>query len=242
MGKRSRSVREDHDTLDFDIKCPYDTQFTFRSLMFATGKDGCLGLLTQGPAPKHIAPVYGQAPYLPARSCIADGACSGLNPYAGPYHRTAKTTQRILIGAPIFQPSAGTSSSSTSAMSLDQDSTDDYPEIEESICCNSTDEGRLIIMVAPARAPSHNSSSRYPTIGRLEASDARTPNDEMIQNMNPDFNTMRLQTILESIQRMAPEGPPLTALAQQGAKVANYIIAERSAGNPQGEPLHNQVK
>jgi hypothetical protein len=28
--------------------------------------------------------------------------------------------------------------------------------------------------------PSHNSSSRYPIIGRSEASDARTPNNAMI--------------------------------------------------------------
>jgi hypothetical protein len=57
-------------------------------------------------------------------------------------------------------------------------------------------------------------------------SDARTPNDEMIQNLNLDFNTIRLQTIIESIQRMTPEGSPLIALAQQGAKVVNVIIAQ----------------
>jgi hypothetical protein len=54
-------------------------------------------------------------------------------------------------------------------------------------------------MVAPAEAPSQNSSNKYPTIGRSEVSNARTPNDEMIQNLNPDFNVIRLQTILESI-------------------------------------------
>jgi hypothetical protein len=58
----------------------------------------------------------------------------------------------------------------------------------------------------------------------------------MIQNMNPNFNAIRLQTIMESIQQMAPEGSPLVALAQQGAKVANVIIAQRSTGNPRGEP------
>jgi hypothetical protein len=35
---------------------------------------------------------------------------------------------------------------------------------------------------------------------------------------------------------MAPEVSPLVALAQQGAEVANFIIAERSVGNPRGEP------
>jgi hypothetical protein len=62
------------------------------------------------------------------------------------------------------------------------------------------------------------------------------PNDEMIQNLNPYFNVMRLQTIMDTIQRMAPEGSPLVALAQQGAEAANYIIAERSVGNPRREP------
>jgi hypothetical protein len=74
-------------------------------------------------------------------------------------------------------------------------------------------------MVAPARGPSQNNSSRYPTIERSEASDTQMPNDGMIWNLNPDFNVIRLQTIMESIQRMAPEGSPLVSLAQQGAEV-----------------------
>jgi hypothetical protein len=57
-------------------------------------------------------------------------------------------------------------------------------------------------------------------------SDARTPNDEMIQNLNPNFNIVRLQTIMESIQRITPEVFPLIALVQQGAEVANHVIAE----------------
>jgi hypothetical protein len=80
--------------------------------------------------------------------------------------------------------------------------------------------------VASARAPSHNSSSRYPTIGRSEVSDVQTSNDGMIQNLNPDFNAMRLQTIMVSIQRLAPEGSTLVTLAQQGAEAVNYIIAQ----------------
>jgi hypothetical protein len=40
------------------------------------------------------------------------------------------------------------------------------------------------------------------------------PNDEMIRNLNLDFNVVRLQTIMESIHHMAPEGSPLVALAQ----------------------------
>jgi hypothetical protein len=138
--------------------------------MFAADEDKNHELLTQGPVPKCLAPVYGQAPYLLVSSFTSGGACSSLNPYAVPYHHAVKTTQGIPIGAPIFQSSAGISSSSTSAASPDQDSIDDYPEIGGSTCWNSTDEGRLIIMVAPTGAPSHNSSSRYPTIGNFELS------------------------------------------------------------------------
>jgi hypothetical protein len=63
-------------------------------------------------------------------------------------------------------------------------------------------------------------------------SDARTSNDGMIQNLNPDFNAIRLQTIMEFIQRMAPKSSPLVALAQQGAEVANVVLAQRSTDNP----------
>jgi hypothetical protein len=59
----------------------------------------------------------------------------------------------------------------------------------------------------------------------------------MIQNLNPDFNAIWHQTIMESIQRMTPEGSLLVALAQQGAEAANFIIAQRLAGNPRGEPF-----
>jgi hypothetical protein len=121
-------------------------------------------------------------------------------------------------------------------MSPDQDLSNDYPEIEISACGDSAGEGRRIFMVAPNRDPLHNSSSRYPNIGRSETFDARTPNDGMIWNLNPDFNTIWLYTIIESIQRMAPEGSPLIALAQQGAEVVNVVVAQRSVGNPQGEP------
>jgi hypothetical protein len=85
--------------------------------MFAIGEDKNLELLTEGPTPKHLAPVYEQASYIPASSSTSGGACSDLNPYAGPYNHVAKTIQGIPIGAPIFQPPVGTSSSSTSAVS-----------------------------------------------------------------------------------------------------------------------------
>jgi hypothetical protein len=67
-------------------------------------------------------------------------------------------------------------------------------------------------------------------------SEARTPNAGMIQNLNPDFIVVRLQTIMESIQRMGLKGSPLVALAQKGAKATNLIVAEKSADNPRREP------
>jgi hypothetical protein len=128
-----------------------------------------------------------------------------------------------------------------------QDSTDDYPKIGESTCWSSVDEDYLITMVAPVGAPSNNNSSQYPTIVRLKVSDARTPDDRLIQNLNSYFNAMYLQIIMESIQCMALEGSPLVSLAQQGVDAANYVIAERSADNPRGEPSvgnrsHDRVK
>jgi hypothetical protein len=135
-----------------------------------------------------------------------------------------------------LRPLAGAPSSSLSITSPDQDSSDDYPEIRISASGDSTGEGHLIFMVALNGDPLHNSSSRYPTIGRSEASDAWTPNDGMIRNLNLEFNTIRLETIMESIQRMAPEGSSDVALAQQGAEVVNIVVAQRTAGNPREEP------
>jgi hypothetical protein len=86
-------------------------------------------------------------------------------------------------------------------------------------------------MVALNGDRSSNTSSRYPTIRRSEASDARTTSGGLAQNLNPDFNAVRVQTIMETIQRMAPDGSPLVVLAQQGVEVANLIIAEKLAGN-----------
>jgi hypothetical protein len=193
-------------------------------------------MLPPGSAPVHLALVYGQAPYLLGITSTSDGACSALDPYAGSYIRTTKLVQGIPIVTSILQPSTRALSSSSSAAPLDQDSADDYLKIRGSTCWDSTEEGRLIIMMAPTGRPSHNISSRYPTIERSEASDVRTPNNGMIWNLNLDFNVMRLQTIMDSIQWMAHEGSPIVALAQQRAEAMNYVIAQRSADNPRGEP------
>jgi hypothetical protein len=91
-------------------------------------------------------------------------------------------------------------------------------------------------MVAPNGDRSHNSSSRYPTIRRLEASNARTPSIGLVQILNLDFTAVRIQAIMENIQRMALDGSPLAVLAQQGAEAANLVITEKLAGVPQNEP------
>jgi hypothetical protein len=76
----------------FNVKFPYDTQFIFGSLMFAAGKEGNLELLTQGPAPRHLAPVYGVSAYYLADPSTSCEACSGLNPHAGPYYLSSITS------------------------------------------------------------------------------------------------------------------------------------------------------
>jgi hypothetical protein len=92
-------------------------------------------------------------------------------------------------------------------------------------------------MVAPDRDRAHNSSSGYLAIGRLETTNAQTPSAELVQNLNSEFNVIRVQAILDIIQRMAPDGSPPAFLAQQGAEAANLVVAEKSAGVPQGEPF-----
>jgi hypothetical protein len=57
----------------------------------------------------------------------------------------------------------------------------------------------------------------------------------LVWNLNPDFNVVPVQAIMESIQRMAPDGSPLAVLAQQGDEAANLVVTEKSAGIPQME-------
>jgi hypothetical protein len=220
----------------FNVKFPLGTQFTFGSLTIATGEDGELRMLPLVPAPERLAPADGHAPWSLTTSYISSGAFSGLDPFAGLYIHTGKIVRGIpVVTSTTLQPLTRASSSSSSAASPNQDSSDDYPEIGISAYGDSAGEDRLIFMAVLNGDPSHNSFSRYPTIGRSEASDARTPNDRMIRNLNLDFNAIQLRTIMESIQRMAPKGSPLIALAQQGVEVVNVIVAQRSADNPRGE-------
>jgi hypothetical protein len=122
------------------MKFPLGTQFTFGSLTFAVGEDGDLKMLPLGPVPQH--------PTLPPSSA-SGGACSGLDPFAELYIRTAKLVRGIPIVTSTLRPFIGASSSSLSASSPGRDLSDDYLEIGASACGNSAEDGRLILMVAP---------------------------------------------------------------------------------------------
>jgi hypothetical protein len=187
----------------FNVKFPLGTKFTFRSLTFAAGEDGDLRMLPPGEATEHTAP-----------SSASSGTQVDSDFFDGLYIRTAKLVRGIPVMTTILRPCTGASSSSSSVLSSDQGSSEDYPEIGVSTCGSSADISRLIFMVAPNKDQSRHSSSGYPTIGRSEASDARTPSTGLIQNLNPDFNVLRVQAIMETIQRMAPDGSLLALLAQ----------------------------
>jgi hypothetical protein len=87
-------------------------------------------------------------------------------------------------------------------------------------------------MVALNGDRSRNSSSGYLTIGRSEIYDAQTPSAGLVQNLNLDFNAVWIQMIMETIQCMALDVSPLALLAQQGAKLTNLVVAEKSDNGP----------
>jgi hypothetical protein len=151
----------------------------------------------------------------PAPSSTSGGACSGLDPFAGLYIRTAKLVWGILIMTSTLWPFIGASSSSSLALSPGRGSSDDYPEIGASACGNSAEDGCLILMVAPNGDQSRNSSSGYPTIGRSGVSNAQTPTAGLIQNLNLNFNAIQVQAIMGTIHCITPDSSPLALLAQQ---------------------------
>jgi hypothetical protein len=148
----------------FDIKFPRGTEFTFGSLTFAAGEDGDLRMLPPGEATEHIAP-----------SSASSETQAESDLFDGPYIRTVKLVRGIPVVTTILRPCTGASSSSSSALSSVQGSSEDYPEIGVSTCESSANISRLICIVAPNGDQPRHSSSGYPTIGRSEASDARTP-------------------------------------------------------------------
>jgi hypothetical protein len=144
----------------FDVKFPHGTEFTFGSLTFAAGEDGDLRMLLPGEATEHTAP-----------SSASSETQADSNLFDVPYIRTVKLVRGIPVVTIILRPCAGASSSSSSALSSDQGSSEDYPKIGISTCGSSADISRLICMVAPNEDQPHHSSSGYPTIGWSEASD-----------------------------------------------------------------------
>jgi hypothetical protein len=142
------------------------------------------------PAPEHSTP---------APSSTSSSTCVGSNPFAGLYICIAKLVRGIPIVTSTLQTFTGALSSSSSASPPSRDSSDEYLEIGASACGKFTEDNRLILMVAPNGDRSHNSSSGYPTIGRSETFDAQTPSVGLDQNLKPDFNAIRVQTIMETI-------------------------------------------
>jgi hypothetical protein len=187
----------------FDIKFPRGTEFTFGSLTFVAGEDGDLRMLPPGEAAEHIT-----------HSSASSETQAESDLFDGPYIRTVKLVRGIPVVTIILRPCVGASSSSSLVLSSDKGSFEDYPEIGVNTCESSVSISRLICMVAPNEDQPRHSSSEYPTIGRSDASDARTPSTGLIRNLNPDFNVVRVQSIMETIQRMAPDGSPLALLAQ----------------------------
>jgi hypothetical protein len=147
------------------------------------GENGYLKMQPPGPAAEHPTP---------ALSSTSDGACSGLDPFAGLYIHTIKLIRGIPIVTSTLWPFTGALSSSTSASAPSRYSSNDYPEIGASAYRNSAEDSRLILMVAPNGDRSRNSSSGYPTIGRSETSDAQTPSTGLVWNLNPDFNVIQI--------------------------------------------------
>jgi hypothetical protein len=122
----------------FDVKFPRGIEFTFGPLTFVAGEDGDLRMLPPGEAAKYTAPSSASS------ETEADSDLFDMS-----YIRTVKLIRGIPVVTTILRPCAGASSSSSSALSSDQGSSEDYPEIGVSTCGSSADISRLICMVAP---------------------------------------------------------------------------------------------
>jgi hypothetical protein len=146
-----------------------------------------------------------------ASSSASGISYSGSDICAGSYICTTKIIQGISVVTSILRTLAV--ALSPSALTTDPDSSHDYTEIVASTYGEPGEGGRLICIVAPKGDRSNNTSIRYPTIGRLETSDIRTPSGSLVRNLNPDFNAVQVQAIMETIQRMTLDGSPLAVLA-----------------------------
>jgi hypothetical protein len=184
----------------FDVKFSLDTQFTFGSLTFTAWEDRHLKMLPPWLASEHPTP---------APSSTSGNTYSGLDLFVGLYIRTAKLIRGILMVTSTLRTFIGASSSSSSASSSSRDSSNEYPEIRANTCGKSVEDSHLILMVASNGDQSHNSSSGYPNIGRSEMSGAQTPSAGLDRNLITYFNAIQVQTIMEIIQGMTPDGSPL---------------------------------
>jgi hypothetical protein len=110
----------------FDVKFPLDTKFTFGSLTFATGEDEDLRMLPPGEATEHTAP-----------SSASSGTQADSDFFDVLYIRTVKLVRGIPVVTTILRPCAGALSSSSSVLSSNQGSSEDYPEIRVSTCRSS---------------------------------------------------------------------------------------------------------
>jgi hypothetical protein len=95
-------------------------------------------MLPPGEAAEHITPLSASRE-TQAESDLFDG----------PYIRIVKFIRGIPVVTTILRPCAGAASSSQSALSSDQGSSKNYPEIGVNTCESSASTSRLICMVAP---------------------------------------------------------------------------------------------
>jgi hypothetical protein len=132
----------------------------------------------------------------PAPMAVTRAPSSGFiiasDPCTVSYIRTANIVRGIPVVTSILRPLVRASSSSTSTLIPDPDLSDDYLEIENNAYGEPAECSRLICMVASNGDRSNNTFSKYPTIGRSKAFDARTPSDGLVWNLNLDFNVVRV--------------------------------------------------
>jgi hypothetical protein len=190
----------------FNVKFSCGTQLTFVSLIFATGEDRDLTILPPRSAPTHLA--------LASLSTLG-GSCSGLDPCQG----VTSAPSRSFRVYWSWHPSSGTWLGHRAHLHRHRFLIQIH--LMTTLRSRSAPAGNLRKVIAlstswpPNGDRSHNSSSRYPTIGRSKTSDAQTPSGGLVRNLNSDINSVWVQVIMETIQRMAPDGSPLTVLAQQ---------------------------
>jgi hypothetical protein len=166
-------------------------------------------MLPPGPAPEHLT--------LASLSTLG-GSCSGSDPYAESYICTAKIVRGIPVVTSILWSLVGVLSSSLLASTPDPDSSDDYPQNGASSCGELAEADRLICMVASNCDRSHNNSSRYPTIRRSEASDARIPSGSLVRNLNPDLTLSRSRRLWRPSSAWRPMAPAILSWLSKGLR------------------------